>query len=103
MPDLPLDAFPNLSVNKRVPVITPEGANPAAYDDPNSPESILRRVRQTEVQAQIDRKYDVPVSPYQESFCVHAYPSNPYNSPLILVLVIAAGLSLRALFGKRVF
>jgi hypothetical protein len=42
-----------------VPIVTPGGGTEAAYKDPNSPESIMKKVAQTDAQAKVDRVYDV--------------------------------------------
>ena len=42
-----------------VPIVTPGGGTEAAYKDPNSPESIMKKVAQTDAQAKVDRIYDV--------------------------------------------
>jgi hypothetical protein len=42
-----------------VPIITPGGGTEAAYKDPNSPESIMRKVAKTDAQSKVDTIYDV--------------------------------------------
>ena len=56
------------SYNPNVPVVTPAGGTKQAYEDPNSPEAILRKTAELHVQSIVDRKFDVAVSPYYESF-----------------------------------
>ena len=59
---------PTPSFNPNVPVITSAGGTTAAYKDPNSPESILRKTTQTQAQAAVDRKYDVAQTAYTQGF-----------------------------------
>jgi hypothetical protein len=56
---------PERQVSRDVPVVTADGATAAAYNDPNSPESIMRRAKTAEVQAATDSKYDNNTSPYE--------------------------------------
>ena len=56
---------PERQVSRDVPVVTADGATAAAYKDPNSPESIMRRAKTAEVQAAVDSKYDNNTSPYE--------------------------------------
>lgn len=56
---------PEREVSRDVPVVTADGATAVAYKDPNSPESIMRRAKTTEVQASVDSKYDNNTSPYE--------------------------------------
>ena len=50
---------PEPKYNPNVPVITPGGGTTAAYKDPNSPESIMKKVAETQAQANVDSRYDV--------------------------------------------
>ncbi len=56
---------PEQQVSRDVPVVTADGATAAAYKDPNSPESIMRRAKTAEAQAAVDSKYDNSSSPYE--------------------------------------
>lgn len=105
MTDVPIDRIPSADsmISTRVPVYTPEGASDAAYEDPTSPESILRRTRQTQVQSEVDRKYDLPVKPYenfstQESSCIRPSVYALVNTPLTPILTTAIALLLRKIF-----
>jgi hypothetical protein len=51
---------PAPTVNRDVPVITSAGGSSAAYKDPNSPESIMKKTTQTEAQGITDTRFDVP-------------------------------------------
>jgi hypothetical protein len=59
---------PTPSYNPNVPIVTSAGGTTAAYKDPNSPESILRKTSQTQAQAAVDSKYDVAQTPYKQGF-----------------------------------
>ena len=47
-------------VNRDVPVITSAGGTSTAYNDPNSPESIMKKTAKTEAQSITDTRFDVP-------------------------------------------
>jgi hypothetical protein len=55
MPTLP----PTPSYNANVPVVTSGGGTSAAYKDPNSPESIMKKTTLVNAQAAVDTTYDV--------------------------------------------
>jgi hypothetical protein len=59
---------PTPVVDPNIPIVTPNGGSSAAYNDPNSPESIMKKTHTMNVQSKTDSKYDVAVSPYVESF-----------------------------------
>jgi hypothetical protein len=77
---------PTPSFNKNVPVITPGGGSSAAYANPNSPESILRKTASLEAQVAVDSKFDVNQSPYHDGF--ENPSSNSYTLRLLLSLVV---------------
>jgi hypothetical protein len=59
---------PTPVVDPNIPIVTPNGGSSDAYNDPNSPESIMKKTHTINVQSKTDSKYDVAVSPYVESF-----------------------------------
>jgi Flp pilus assembly protein TadB len=59
---------PTPSYNPNVPVVTSAGGTTAAYKDPNSPESILRKTTEVQAQTAVDSKYDVNQSAYKQGF-----------------------------------
>jgi Flp pilus assembly protein TadB len=59
---------PTPSFNPNVPVVTSLGGTTAAYKDPNSPESILRKSAEVQAQAAVDSKFDVAQSAYSQGF-----------------------------------
>jgi hypothetical protein len=50
---------PTPSYNANVPVVTSSGGTSAAYKDPNSPESIMKKTTQVQAQTAVDTSYDV--------------------------------------------
>ena len=86
---------PTPSYNPDVPVISPGGGEASAYKDPNSPESIMRKTKELEVQSVVDRKFDVAQSPYHEGFQMS---NNKYLQYIILAHII---IGIILLFSKR--
>lgn len=50
---------PEPTFNKNVPVISSAGGTADAYNDPKSPESIMRNTSMIEAQTSVNAKYDV--------------------------------------------
>jgi hypothetical protein len=50
---------PTPSYNPNIPVVTSSGGTSAAYKDPNSPESIMKKTTQVQAQTAVDTSYDV--------------------------------------------
>jgi hypothetical protein len=50
---------PEPTYNPNVPVISSAGGTAAAYKDPNSPESIMKKTTLAKAQGQVDTKFDV--------------------------------------------
>jgi len=50
---------PTPSYNPNVPVVTSSGGTSAAYNDPNSPESIMKKTTLVKAQAAVDTTFDV--------------------------------------------
>lgn len=50
-----------------IPIITPGGGIPASYNDPRSPESLMKRTKELEVQGIVDTKYDSTVNPHEQA------------------------------------
>jgi hypothetical protein len=84
--------------SRSVPVITPNGANPASYLDPTSPESLLKKTKEMEVQSSQDQRFDVKVSPY-EGFCAMPPLATLLNTPLTPLFLIL----LRVAIARRFF
>lgn len=68
-----MSSFPTPSYNPNIPVLTSEGASPLAYNDPNSPESIMKKLTLTSAQVAVDRKFD-STAPTHESFISSVVP-----------------------------
>ncbi len=47
-------------VNRDIPVITSAGGSSAAYNDPSSPESIMKKTTLVQAQGITDTRFDVP-------------------------------------------
>jgi len=59
--------LPTPSYNPNVPIITSDGGKQEVYDNPNSPESIMKRTTALQVQSTVDTKFDVNI-PAHEGF-----------------------------------
>ena len=59
---------PTPSYNPNVPIVTSAGGTTAAYKDPSSPESILRKTTEVQAQSAVDSKFDVAQSAYKQGF-----------------------------------
>ena len=62
--------------NTNIPVVTSGGGTAAAYKDPNSPESLMKKTATMSAQAAVDSTYDI-----KEGFV-------SYNKPIILTSII---------------
>lgn len=72
---------PEPTYNPNIPVVTPGGGTVAAYNDPNSPESIMKKTAESQAQARVDSRYDV-----KEGYC--SYRCHHLLLPFIFLLVI---------------
>jgi len=81
-----LPAIP--SFNKNVPVVTSNGGTLEAYNDPKSPESILRKTAELNAQSKVDSKYDVAASPYHDGFIDMPASSRKFAIQTILTIII---------------
>ena len=77
---------PTPSFNKNVPVLTSSGGTSAAYKNPNSPESILKKTVELQAQASVDSKFDVNQSPYHEPFSSFGGRSRWTNDPNVVMI-----------------
>jgi hypothetical protein len=50
---------PQPTYNPNVPVVSSAGGGSAAYKDPNSPESIIKKTATLDAQAKVDSRFDV--------------------------------------------
>jgi hypothetical protein len=60
-----VDLPPAPAVNRNVPVITSAGGTSAAYNDPSSPESIMKKTTLVQAQGVTDTRFDVPADAFQ--------------------------------------
>jgi hypothetical protein len=75
----------NKPIDTNIPVVTPEGGTSMAYQDPNSPESIMKKTAEANVQAIVDQQYDTQSNPYEkkkEGFKSKLFRSNKNYSSL---------------------
>lgn len=82
-------------VNRDVPVITSAGGGSAAYKDPNSPESIMKKTTQTEAQSITDTRFDVPPDAF-----VDYLPSQ--NNHIMMICITVIGFLLLLLATRRI-
>jgi hypothetical protein len=82
-------------IDTNIPVVTPAGGTSIAYEDPNSPESIMKKATEINVQAIVDQQYDTQVNPYEsikkkEGFNNKYFnfrPTGNSNSKLFILLI----------------
>jgi Ca2+/Na+ antiporter len=86
--------LPTPTFNPHIPVITSAGGTSVAYKDPNSPESILKKTTEIQVQSTVDTKYDIAIPAHVEGFQVN-------NVTMNIVLIILLLLLYIRLFGVR--
>lgn len=79
---------PTPSFNKNVPVVTAGGGTQNAYNDPNSPESLLKKVTDIQAQAAVDTTYDVAVSPYYKQNTKEGFRSISGTIQGFIVIII---------------
>ena len=59
---------PTPSYNANIPVVTSSGGTSAAYKDPNSPESIMKKTTLVKAQTAVDTSYDVNHDAVKEGY-----------------------------------
>jgi len=79
---------PTPSYNPHIPIITSEGGSPAAYKDPNSPESLMKKTTLLKAQTAVDTTYDVDLNKVTESFKASMRPFNRNHSYLHYFLLV---------------
>jgi hypothetical protein len=70
-----------------VPSITADAGNPVAYQKPNSPESIARKMAGVQAQATEDTRYDVAMEKRPEPFVNGANPMSMLQIVLFLFIL----------------
>ena len=63
-----MSSFPTPPYNPNIPIVTSAGGTTVAYKDPNSPESLMKKVTLLNAQTAVDRKFD-STTPTHEGFC----------------------------------
>jgi len=87
--------LPTPSFNPNIPIVRSAGGRKVSYLDPNSPEGLLKKITTLQVQAAVDTKYDVAVSPYYEGQEQFANPvSSPDTIQTLLVFIICIFIAL---------
>jgi hypothetical protein len=82
-----MSSFPTPPYNPNIPIVTSEGGTTVAYRDPNSPESLMKRVALLNAQATVDRKFD-STTPTHEPFQMYdPTPSYIYRSIIFLCIL----------------
>jgi|UniRef100_A0A6C0DP27 hypothetical protein len=51
-------------IDYEIPIVSTGGGDVETYKDPNSPETLMKKLKELHVQNMTDMKYDVNVSPY---------------------------------------
>ena len=82
---------PTPSYNPHIPIITSEGGSPAAYKDPNSPESLMKKTTLLKAQTAVDTAYDVDLNTVSEPFRGKQpfKRNNSYVSYFLFVILVA--------------
>ena len=57
--------FSTPSYDPNIPIVSSSGGTIAAYKDPKSPESIIKKTTEINAQASVDSKYDVQASAHE--------------------------------------
>ena len=97
---------PTPSYNPHIPIITSEGGSPAAYKDPNSPESLMKKTTLLKAQAAVDTAYDVDLNKVAESFRgrggIKPFKTNNSYVSYFLFVILVALLYFKKSIGKFV-
>jgi hypothetical protein len=77
------------SFNANIPVVTSSGGTSAAYKDPNSPESIMKKTTLVQAQTAVDTTYDVNPDSVKEGFKGMRFKRDRNNKYILLFFIIA--------------
>ncbi len=91
---------PTPSYNPHIPIVTSEGGSPAAYKDPNSPESLMKKTTLLKAQTAVDSTYDVDLNKVSEAF--RGFRRNNSYASYFLFVIIVAVLYFKKSVGKFV-
>ena len=79
---------PDPSFNPHIPIISSAGGTPLAYEDPNSPESIMKRTTLVKAQGAVNSKYDVdPTAALPPAAAIEGFTMN-FNYTYILFSLV---------------
>lgn len=90
-------------IDGTVPVVSSGGGKPSSYRDPKSPESIMLKVKRTQVQAEVDTKFDSN-EPTHEDFRGGRFgrgSAGGFNEQYLLTLIGAGLLGLFFIIKER--
>lgn len=85
---------PTPSYNANVPVVTSSGGTSAAYKDPNSPESIMKKTTLVQAQAAVDTTFDVNQEALKEGFKGRGFKGRGKNDRYVSIFFLIAVLFL---------
>lgn len=92
---------PEPSYDPNIPIISSAGGTSVAYQDPNSPESIMKKTTLAQAQSKVDTKYDVDLKKVKEKFSTHSSCSKHSDRKNdIYILYIFVTLLLMTLFTQ---
>jgi hypothetical protein len=94
--------LPTPSYNPNVPIITAHGGKAEVYDNPNSPESIMKRTTALQVQSVVDTKFDINVPSHEGFRRFRGGSGSIVRNPSWIALYILFGLLLFLLTRKKV-
>lgn len=91
---------PEPSYDPNIPIISSAGGTSVAYQDPNSPESIMKKTTLASAQSKVDTKYDVDLKKVKENFSSASSCLNSDKKNDIYILYIFVTLLLMTLFTQ---
>lgn len=92
---------PEPSYDANIPIISSAGGTSVAYQDPNSPESIMKKTTLAQAQGRVDTKYDVDLKKVKEKFSTYSSCSKQSDRKNdIYILYIFVTLLLMTLFTQ---
>jgi len=92
---------PTPSYNANVPIITAHGGKAEVYDNPNSPESILKKTTALQVQSTVDTQFDVNVPAYEGFGKIRGSSRSIFRSPSSIILYLLFALLLFLVTRKK--
>jgi hypothetical protein len=83
------------SFNPHIPIISSSGGTAAAYKDPNSPESIMKKTTLVQAQAAVDSTYDVDLAKVEGFTDKSEFASYVYFFAVLLLVCFVFKIKLR--------